>query len=89
MNATKTRFIFKVDAAEKITVGSNVESGDTIISENCNSLIQAKKLGEKILKKKNVYSVWIHQFESNEQGDPIYQWTKYQDEVSWTGRSGW
>ncbi len=88
MNATKTRFIFKVEAAEKIQVGSQIESGDTIISQNCNTLTQAKKLGEKLLKSNNVYSVWIHQFELDEQGDPVYQWRKYQNE-SWIGTSGW
>jgi hypothetical protein len=88
MNTTNTRFIFKVEAAEKIQVGSQVESGDTIISQNCKTLTQAKKLGEKLLKNNNVYSVWIHQFELYEQGDPVYQWRKYQNE-SWTGTSGW
>ena len=84
-----SRFIFKVEAAEKIKVGSGFESGDTIISAEYTNLTQAKKAGEKLLKRKDIFSVWVTQLEVAEYGDPIYQWKKYESDSKWTGGDYW
>jgi hypothetical protein len=78
-----------MEATEKIIVGSSIESGDCIISKDFISLSQAQKFGDKLLKQKNIYSIWIHQYEIDEQGDALYQWKKYENDSKWSGGNYW
>lgn len=85
----KTLFIYTVEAAEKLVVNGIVESGDTIITKSFKTESQAKKAGEKMLKKNNVLSVWIYKYNTQENGDPLYQWKRYNDDVKWSGGCYW
>ena len=85
----KTQIIYTVEAAEKLVVNGMVESGGTIMTKTFKTESQAKKAGDKMLKQKNVLSVWIHKYDTQENGDPLYQWKKYEDDVKWSGGCYW
>lgn len=85
----KTQIIYTVEAAEKLVKNGIVESGDTIITKTFNNESQAKKAGDKLLKQKNVLSVWIHKYNAETNGDPLYQWKKYEGDLKWTGGCYW
>jgi hypothetical protein len=85
----KTGFIYRVEGAEKITNNGMIESGGTIFSNTFKTESQAKKAADKILKRKDILSVWVYKVEADEQGDPLYQWVKYEDDVKWSGGCYW
>jgi len=80
--------IYIAEAAEKICTNGEVVSGDTIEYKEFKSELQAKKQCDRWLKRKNVLSVWILKFE-NRDGDPCYQWIKYEDDTTWKGSNHW
>jgi len=85
----KTKFIYTVEAAEKLLVNGSIESGGTIFTKTFHNENKAKLAGEKLLKRKDVLSVWIHKYDTEENGDPVYQWRKYSDDLSWKGGCYW
>ena len=85
----KTEFIYNIEGAEKIVNGTQIESGDTIEWANAETLIDAKRKANAILKRTDIYSVWIYKFSVTEiYGDPICQWVRY-DGDAWKVNAGW
>ena len=85
----KTGFIYKIEGAEKIINGKSIESGGTIDWANAETLNEAKSKANAMLKRKDIYSVWIYKFDlSDLQGDPICQWVRY-DGDAWKVNTGW
>lgn len=85
----KSKILYTVEAAEKLVVNGMVESGGTIITKTFKTELAAKNAGDQMLKQSNVLSVWIHKVDTIENGDPLYQWRKYEDDIKWTGGCYW
>lgn len=79
---------YVVGAAEKICENGQFVSGGNILSGEFKTEQKAKKKAEVWLKRKDVLSVWIEKYEE-EDGDPCYQWRKYECDKVWKGGNYW
>jgi hypothetical protein len=85
----KTKFIYNIEGAEKIVNKTQIESGDTIDWANAQTLVEAKSKANTMLKRKDIFSVWIYKFSVSEiYGDPLCQWVRY-DGDKWKTNFGW
>jgi hypothetical protein len=84
------KIIFNIEAAEKLvdSEGSLI-SGGNIKWSDAPTEYEAKKIGDKFLKDKDVLSVWIYKIDSEDNGDPIAQWVKYEGDKKWKGGNYW
>tara|TARA_R110000764_G_scaffold53684_1_gene116931 strand:+ start:2463 stop:2705 length:243 start_codon:yes stop_codon:yes gene_type:complete len=67
--------IYLIEATDETKKGSGC-AGDTIESYTKTTKSLALKLASKLLKKSEVFSVWVHSYEDFD-SDFITQWSKY------------
>ena len=86
------KYFFEIRAAEKIIRNGETQSGDDIVWEKRRTKKAAFSLGDKLLKRPDIYSVWItHWIEDEAAGwkyigleDPIEQYSKYEYDLKWS-----
>ena len=76
---------YTVEAGEKIIDRhGQIATGDNIYSVERKALKAAKNWAEKMLKRKDVLSVWIHEFPNGAwEDDYSTQWSKYEDDLDY------
>lgn len=79
---------FRIEAAEKVVEGSQITSGNNLEVVERKTRKAAFNAAEKLLKRKDIYSVWVTQF-SDEDDDPVGAWFKYEDDASFKAHGGW